>query len=55
MTLESMSDEEILHVANPIMDNLMDASTAIDHERHIRDFSERMKTLVTKGVPSEGL
>ena len=48
MTLESMSDEEILHVANPIMDNLMDASTAIDHARHIRDFSERMKTLVTK-------
>jgi len=48
MTLESMSDEEILHVANPIMDNLTDASTAIDHERHIRDFSERMKTLVTK-------
>jgi len=24
MTLESMSDEEILYVANPIMDNLMD-------------------------------
>jgi hypothetical protein len=48
MTLESMSDEEILHIANPIMDNLMDASTAIDHERHIRDFSERMKRLVTK-------
>jgi len=47
MTLESMSDEEILHIANPIMDNLMDASTAIDHARHIRDFSERMKTLVT--------
>ena len=48
MTLESMSDEEILHIANPIMDNLMDASTAIDHARHIRDFSDRMKTLVTK-------
>ena len=48
MTLESMSNEEILHVANPIMDNLMDASTAIDHERHIRDFSDRMKTIVTK-------
>ena len=48
MTLERMSDEEILHIANPIMDNLMDASTAIDHARHIRDFSDRMKTLVTK-------
>jgi len=48
MSLERMSDEEILHIANPIMDNLMDASTAIDHERHIRAFTERMKTLVTK-------
>ena len=36
--LESMSDVEILDIVNPIMDNLMDASTAIDHERHIRDF-----------------
>lgn len=48
MTLESMSENEILRVANPIMDNLMDASTAIDYERHIRDFSERMKAIVTK-------
>ena len=48
MTLESMSDEDILHIANPIMDNLMDASTGIDHERHIRDSNERMKALVTK-------
>jgi hypothetical protein len=48
MTFDRMSDEEILRVANPIMDNLMDASTMIDHERHIRDFSERMKAIVTK-------
>ena len=48
MILENMSEAEILSIANPIMDNLMDASTAIDHERHIRDFSERMKALVTK-------
>ena len=48
MRLESMSDDEILSIANPIMDNLMDASTVIDHERHIRDFSERMKRIVTK-------
>jgi len=48
MTLERMSDEEIFRIANPIMDNLMDASTAIDHERHIRDFSDRMKAIVTE-------
>ncbi len=48
MTLETMSDAEILGIAEPIMDNLMDASTAIDHARHVRDFSERMKGIVTK-------
>ncbi|MDH5348822.1 MAG: hypothetical protein OEW13_13050 [Nitrospira sp.] len=48
MTVESMSEDEILQSANPIMDNLMDASTAIDHVRHIRDFTERMKAIVTK-------
>jgi hypothetical protein len=47
VTLENMSDVEILAVANPIMDNLMDASTAIDHARHVRDFSERMQRVVT--------
>jgi hypothetical protein len=48
MKLENMSDAEILGIADPIMDNLMDASTAIDHARHVRDFSERMKGIVTK-------
>ena len=48
MNFEEMSDKEIWDIANPIMDNLMDASTNIDHERHIRDFSDRMKGIVTK-------
>lgn len=48
MTLEHMSEAEIMSVANPIMDNLMDASTVVDHERHIRDFTERMKGIVTR-------
>lgn len=48
MRLESMSDTEILAIAHPIMDNLVDASTAIDHERRIRDFPDRMKSIVTK-------
>ncbi|HVF17125.1 MAG TPA: hypothetical protein VNA21_09440 [Steroidobacteraceae bacterium] len=47
MRLESMSDGEILAIANQIMDNLMDASTAIDHERHVRDFTPRAKSVVT--------
>ncbi len=48
MNFEEMSDSEILDIANPIMDNLIEASTEIDHERHIRDFTERMKSIVTE-------
>jgi hypothetical protein len=43
-----MADDEILAIANPIMDNLMQASTDIDHKRHVRDFSEGLKEIVTK-------
>lgn len=43
-----MSESEILSIANPIMDNLMDASTAIDHERHVRDFTDQLKSIVTE-------
>lgn len=47
VTFEHMSDSEILAVANPIMDNLMDASSAIDHARHVRDFTARARAIVT--------
>lgn len=43
-----MDDHQILSIANPIMDNLMNASTEIDHSRHVRDFSDRLKRIVTK-------
>lgn len=48
MDLMKLSDTELLEVANPIMDNLMDASTAIDHERHTRDFTDRAKSVLSK-------
>lgn len=48
MELSQQSDADILAVANPIMDNLMDASTAIDYERHIRDFSDRLKSVLSR-------
>lgn len=48
MNLPQKSDSEILSIANPIMDNLMDASTAIDYERHIRDFTDRLKSVLPK-------
>lgn len=43
-----MNEEEILNIVNPIMDNLMQASTDIDHEKHIKDYSKKMKEIVTK-------
>ena len=48
MDLGSMTDEEVFAIANPIMDNLMDASTHVDHEWHVRDFSERLKSIVDR-------
>lgn len=48
MNFESMSEKEILDIANPIMDNLMEASTDIDHKRHTKDFTERLKKIVTE-------
>jgi hypothetical protein len=46
--VEHLSEMEIFAIANQIVDNLMDASTAIDHDRHIRDLTDRMKSIVTK-------
>jgi hypothetical protein len=48
MELANKSDDEILKIANPIMDNLMEGSKEIDHEKHTRDFTDRMKGIVTK-------
>lgn len=48
MNLTTQSDAEILAIVNPIMDNLMDASTTIDYDRHIRDFTDRAKRMLSK-------
>jgi hypothetical protein len=37
---------EILAIVNPIMDNLMAGSTEIDHAKHTRDFTDRLKAIV---------
>ncbi|MDB6062681.1 MAG: hypothetical protein JWM78_2784 [Verrucomicrobiaceae bacterium] len=47
MNFEQMTDQQIWNIANPIMDNLMDASTHIDHARHVRDFTKRISSIVT--------
>ena len=47
MNFEQLAEQQILAIAVPIMDNLMDASTHRDHARHVRDFTERLKSIVT--------
>ena len=47
MALSEKTDAEVLAVATPIMDNLMDASTQIDYERHVRDFTDRARSTLT--------
>lgn len=47
LNFETMTEQQILAIADPIMDNLMEASTQRDHARHVRDFTERLKGIVT--------
>ena len=46
--LNDRSDSAIMAIADPLMDNLMQASDDIDFERHVRDFTPRLKALVRK-------
>ena len=48
ISLPCKSDSEILAIANPIMDHLMEASTRIDYENHVRYFTERAKSVLSK-------
>lgn len=43
MPLSDLDDRELLAIVNPMMDNLMDASTNRDYARHVRDFSARAR------------
>lgn len=48
MNFEKMSEKEIFDIANPIMDSLMEASTQINHSKHVKGFTERMLKIVTR-------
>ena len=43
MALQDLTDEAILALAEPMMDNCLAGSNIRDHEQHVRDFTERMK------------
>ncbi|MCX7096770.1 MAG: hypothetical protein NTV43_02560 [Methylococcales bacterium] len=47
MSIFSKTDDEILNGITPIMDNMMEGSTEIDHAKHTRDFTVGMKSIVT--------
>lgn len=48
MNFQELTEKEILDIATPIMNNLMQASTDIDHAKHVQDFTDRAKAIVTK-------
>ena len=43
MNFADKTDEEILVIANPFLDNIIDASNEINYERFSRDLSRNMK------------
>ena len=48
MDLIHKSDEEIMRIVTPIMDNLMKASTEIDYDKHLLNHTERAKKTITR-------
>lgn len=47
MNFEQLSKQQILVIAVPIMDNLIDAPAQRDHTRHVHDFTDRLKAIAT--------
>jgi hypothetical protein len=47
MNFVEMKDSEILSIVEPIMDNCLLGSNEGDHAKHVRDFAERMRMIVT--------
>ena len=48
MNFLELDKEEILTIGNPMMDNLMAASTEINHKQHVKDFTKRLRNIVTE-------
>ena len=47
MKLAAMTEEEILGIVEPMMDNCLEGSNEDDHAKHVRDFTDRLKQIVT--------
>jgi len=44
-----MTEEEILRIVGPMMDNCLEGSNEVNHAKHVRDFTDRLKNVVTPG------
>lgn len=47
MKLSNLSVDEIINIVEPIMDNCLEGSNEGNHKKHTRDFTDRMKSIVT--------
>ena len=43
----NLSVDEILQIVEPIMDNCLEGSNEGNYEKHTRDFTDRIKSIVT--------
>ena len=43
----NLSTEKILSIVEPFMQNWLEGSNGGDHKKHVRDFTDRMKNIVT--------
>ena len=42
-----MTEEEILNIVEPMMDNCLEGSNENNYTKHVRDFTNRLKQVVT--------
>lgn len=47
MEFYDLSNDEILSIVDPIMDNCLEVSNEGNHTKHTKDFTDRMKNIVT--------
>lgn len=47
MNFIEMEESEILKIVEPMMDNCLSGSNEGNHAKHTRDFTQRMKNIVT--------
>ena len=45
-----LSDDEIAQHIEPMIENMLAGSTARDHARHVADYTDRLKVIVTERI-----